>query len=84
MACPCPGVRRRLLVGGVRSPGFEPKGGPFHPGGHRLGKIGRANACEPLVDASLSNILAGGTVGGGKGLAAVKRRAPAGKWPRSG
>jgi hypothetical protein len=47
MACPHLGVRRRLLVGGVRSPRLEPKGGPFHPGGHRLGKTGRANGLNP-------------------------------------
>ena len=32
----------------------KPEGGPFHPGGHRRGKVGRANMREPLVDASLS------------------------------
>jgi len=71
------------LVGGVRSPG-KPKGGPFHPGGHRRGKIGRANTCEPLVDASLSEILVDGMCGGVQGLAAAMRQAPAGKWPRHG
>ena len=38
MACPHPGVRRRLLVGGVRSPGESRSGGPFHPGGRGRGE----------------------------------------------
>ena len=54
MACPLLGVRCPAPVGGVRNPRFKPKGCLFHPGGHRLGKIGRANTCEPLADASLS------------------------------
>ena len=44
------------------------------------GKIGRANTCEPLVDASLSKISVGGMCGGVQGLAAAKRQTPAGKW----
>jgi hypothetical protein len=54
---------------GSWSAGFEaqgkPEGGPFHPGGHRRGKIGRANTCEPLVDASLSADPARWDVGAG-------------------
>ena len=56
----------------------KPKGGPFHPGGRRRGKIGRANTREPLVDASLSEILVDGTYGGVQGRAAAMRQAPAG------
>jgi len=76
MACPHLGVRCPAPVGGVRSPRLKPKDGPFHPGGHRLGKIGRVNTCEPLVDASLSEIPSGGMVGGVQGLAVAKRQAP--------
>jgi len=54
MACPLPDVRRPAPGRRGAKLGEKPKGGPFHPGGHRLGKIGRANMCEPLVDASLS------------------------------
>jgi hypothetical protein len=67
MACPDLGVRRRLLVGGVRSPGLKPKGSPFHPGGHGRGTTGRANSREPLVDASLSAIPVDGKVRRGAG-----------------
>ena len=39
--CPAPG-RRGAKLGG------KPKGGPFHPGGHRRGKTGRVNRLNPL------------------------------------
>jgi hypothetical protein len=75
MACPHPGVRCWLLVGGVRSLGFKPKGCSFHPSGHRREEDRAGEQCEPSF-ASLSSILAGGMGGGGKGLAVVKRQAP--------
>ena len=49
MACPHSGVRRRLLVGGVRSPGFKSKGGPFHPGGYRRGEDRTGELLEPSL-----------------------------------
>jgi len=84
MACPLPDVRRPAPGRRGAKLGEEPKGGPFHPGGHRLGKIGRANTREPLVDASLSANLVDGTCGGVQGHAVAKRQTPAGKWPRPG
>ena len=38
MACPYLGVRRPALGRRGAKPGFMPKGGPFHPGGHRRGE----------------------------------------------
>lgn len=84
MACPHLGVRCPAPVGGVRSPRLKPKDGPFHPGGHRLGKIGRANTCEPLVDASLSEIPSGGMVVGCRDWPLRSGERPAGKWLWSG
>ena len=81
MACPLPDVRRPAPGRRGAKLGEKPKGAPFHPGGHRLGKIGRANTREPLVDASLSANLVDGKCGG---HAAAKRQTPAGKWPRPG
>jgi hypothetical protein len=40
--------------------------------------------CEPLVDASLSEIPVDGEYGGVQGLSVAKRQTPAGKWLRSG
>ena len=64
----------RLLVGGVRSPGKSPRAARSIRAATGEGKTGRANTCEPLVDALLSSTLACGTVGGGKGLVAAKRQ----------
>ena len=38
MACPLPGVRCPALGRRGAKPGGKPKGGPFHPGGHRRGE----------------------------------------------
>ncbi len=35
------------MVGGVRSPGGKPKGGPFHPGGYRRGEDWTGELREP-------------------------------------
>jgi len=76
MACPLLGVRCRLLVGGVRSPGESPRAACSIRAATGEGKTGRANTCEPLVDASLSEIPSGGMVGGVQGLAVAMRQVP--------
>lgn len=48
-ACPCPGVRARVLPVRVRSLGKKPKRFPCHPGAAGEGKAGRANSSEPLM-----------------------------------
>ena len=49
---PVPTSTCAACEGGVRSSGFKPKDLSFHPGVTGEGKTGRANLCEPLVDAS--------------------------------
>jgi hypothetical protein len=47
MTCPHLDVRRRLLVGGVRSSGESPSGGSFYPAAAGEGKAGPANCLNP-------------------------------------
>ena len=83
MACPHLGVRRRLLVGGVRSPGGKPEGGPFHPGGHRRGESRTGELLELSLMPRHAEPRAMGCRSGVQGLAAVERQAPVKEstWP---
>ena len=78
MACPHPGVRRRLLVGGVRSSGESPSGGPFHPGGRGRGEDRTGELLEPSLMPREAEPREMGCWSGVQGLAAEKRQAPAG------
>ncbi len=49
VACPRPGVRARVLLARVRSPGKKPRQFPCHPEAAGEGKAGRANSSEPLM-----------------------------------
>ena len=84
MACPHPGVRCRLLVGGVRSSGESPCGGPFHPGGRGRGEDRTGELLEPSLMPREVCPREMGCWSGVKGLAAEKRQAPAGHATQSG
>jgi len=48
-ACPRPGLRARVLLVRVRSPGKKPKQLSCHPRAAGEGKAGRVNSSEPLM-----------------------------------
>ncbi len=84
MACPHLDVRRRPLVGGVRSSGESRSGGPFHPGGRGRGEDRTGELLEPSLmprEGALArwDVLWART----QGLAVEKRQAPVKEttWP---
>ena len=84
MACPHLDVRRRLLVGGVRSSGESPSGGPFHLGGRGRGEDRTGELLEPSLMPRQAEPRKVGCWSGVEGLAVVERQAPAGQSARSG